>query len=280
MQDTVFCEKIEQLFNSSSKPCVMGILNITPDSFYDGGKYLMEGDWLGQTAQMITEGATLIDVGACSSKPGAADISEEDELERLIKVIKSIRKHFPEVLISVDTFRAKVAQKAVEEGANIINDISGGTMDAAMYATVAKLNVPYILMHIQGTPKTMQQQPIYTNVVNEVYAFFENKLRELTQMGVSKIIIDPGFGFGKTLEHNYSLLKQLNKFTALGVPILVGISRKSMVYKLLDTSPDNALNGTTVVNTIAIQNGAKILRVHDVKAANEVIKIADYILKC
>ena len=278
-QDTVFYEKVEQIFNHNSPPLIMGILNVTPDSFFDGGKFTSEIQWLEHTQQMIDEGADIIDIGAYSTRPGATDVSEKDEMERLVNVIKSVRKQFPEVLISADTFRASIASKAIDAGANIINDISGGTMDELMFLTIAKLKVPYILMHIQGTPKTMQQNPHYENVTENVFAFFTSKLKELKDLGVSKVILDPGFGFGKTLEHNYQLLENLEKFNSIGLPLLVGFSRKSMVCKLLKVKPEGALNGTSVLNTIALEKGAKILRVHDVKEAREAVMIVEYFKK-
>lgn len=278
-QDTVFYEKIEQIFNHNSPPLIMGILNVTPDSFFDGGKFTSEIQWLEHTQQMIDEGADIIDIGAYSTRPGATDVSEQEEMERLAKVIKSVRKQFPEVLISADTFRASIASKAIDAGANIINDISGGTMDEMMFSTIAKLKVPYILMHIQGTPKTMQEKPQYENVTEDVFTFFTSKLKELNDLGVSKVIFDPGFGFGKTLEHNYQLLENLEKFNSIGLPVLVGFSRKSMVCKLLKIKPEDALNGTSVLNTIALEKGAKILRVHDVKEAKEAVMIVEYFKK-
>lgn len=279
LQDTAFSQKIEQLFNEQTKPLVMGILNSTPDSFFDGGNYLLEAEWLAHAKQMIAEGADIIDIGAYSTRPGAATISETEEAERLIPVIRSVRKEFPELLISADTFRATIAEKAIEAGANIINDISGGTMDENMFDTVAKLQVPYVLMHIQGTPQTMQQNPTYENVTEEVFNYFTDKIRELKKLGFEKIILDPGFGFGKTVEHNFQLMNVLEKFNSLNYPLLVGFSRKSMINKVLNTKPENALNGTTILNTIAIQKGAKILRVHDVKEAKEVVKMSEYLKK-
>lgn len=278
-QDTVFYEKVEQIFNHNSPPLIMGILNVTPDSFFDGGKFTSEIQWLEHAQQMVDEGADIIDIGAYSTRPGATNVSEQDEMERLVNVIKSVRKQFPEVLISADTFRASVALKAIDAGANIINDISGGTMDDNMFSTIAKLKVPYVLMHIQGTPKTMQEKPQYENVTEDVLAFFTSKLKELKDLGVSKVILDPGFGFGKTLEHNYQLLDDLEKLNSLGFPVLVGFSRKSMVCKLLDIRPKEALNGTSVLNTIALKKGAKILRVHDVKEAREATRIVEYFKK-
>ena len=276
-QDTVFYEKIEQIFNSNSTPLIMGILNVTPDSFFDGGKFTSEDKWLKQCQLMLDEGVDIIDVGAYSTRPGANDVTEDEEMERLVKVIGSVRKQFPEMLISADTFRSSVARQAIEAGASIINDISGGTMDDAMFATISLLNVPYVLMHIKGTPQTMQQRPEYEDVTEDVFAFFTRKTEELKVMGVSKVIIDPGFGFGKTLEHNYQLLEDLEKFNSIGFPLLVGFSRKSMINKLLGVKAEESLNGTTVLNTIALQKGAKILRVHDVKEAKEAVKIIEYL---
>jgi dihydropteroate synthase len=273
VQDTAFYQKIKSVFNPRSSPLVMGILNSTPDSFFDGGKYTTEEDWILRAEQMIDEGADIIDIGACSTRPGAKDVSETEESERLIPVIRSVRKNFPEILISVDTFRASIAEKAVEAGASMINDISGGTMDEKMFATVAKLQVPYVLMHIQGRPQTMQLNPHYENVTQEVYDYFEEKINALKKLGFDKIILDPGFGFGKNVEHNFQLLKNLEKFQSFDFPILVGFSRKSMINKVLNTKPENALNGTTILNTIAIEKGATILRVHDVKEAKEVVKM-------
>lgn len=275
-QDTVFYQKTDRIFARDTAPMLMGILNSTPDSFFDGGLYTSEIKWLKKTADMIEGGADIIDVGAYSTRPGAVNITEEEELERLIPVITSIRKHFPEQLISVDSFRASVAEKAVEEGANIINDISGGTIDSAMFATVARLQVPYILMHIKGTPQTMQLAPSYENVVDEITFYFNERIKLLQELGFFKIIIDPGFGFGKTLEHNFQLFNNLNTFQSFNLPILAGISRKSMIHKVLNISSKEALNGTTVLNTLALTKGASILRVHDVKEAKEVIDLYAY----
>jgi dihydropteroate synthase len=276
-QDTFFSEKIEQIFKQNCSPLVMGILNVTTDSFFDGGKYNSEEAWLEQTKKMIDEGADIIDIGAYSTRPGAKVIQEHEELKQLTNVITSIRKKFPTILISADTFRASIAEKAVEAGANIINDISGGTMDNCMFETIAKLQVPYILMHIQGTPETMQANPQYKNVVEEMYDFFKERLIVLKELGVEKIILDPGFGFGKTVEHNYQLLKNLDKFQSLNCPILTGFSRKSMINKLLNITPKDALNGTSILNTIALEKEAKILRVHDIKQAKEVVKIYNFL---
>lgn len=257
-------------------PAVMGILNVTPDSFFDGGKYNDEKSILHQTEKMLSEGATLIDIGACSTRPNATLVSEEEEMKRLLTAIQIVRKRFPDAIISADTFRSNVARHAVSEGANLINDISGGTIDKNIFDVIGKLQIPYILMHIQGTPQTMQQEPRYTKVVAEVINYFENRIRLALSKGIEQIIIDPGFGFGKTVEHNYELLKNLSAFKRFGFPILVGLSRKSMLNKILGTTPETALNGTTVANTIALLNGTNILRVHDVKEAMEAMKIVNF----
>jgi len=254
-------------------PRVMGILNITPDSFFDGGAYKNESEILQQVEKMRSEGATFIDIGAYSSRPGATHISEKEELQRIVPIIKLLVTHFPDILISVDTFRSMVAKKSIEAGAAIINDISGGTMDVNMFTTVAALQVPYIIMHMLGTPQNMQQNPQYDAVTKEVTSFFAEQLFKLHQLKVNDVLIDVGFGFGKTVEHNYELLKNLALFKSLDAPILVGISRKSMLYKPLELTPKTALNATTSANTIALLNGANILRVHDVKEAMEAIKI-------
>ncbi|SOU86203.1 Dihydropteroate synthase [Tenacibaculum dicentrarchi] len=254
-------------------PKVMGILNVTPDSFFDGGKYKDEQAILSQTAKMLADGATFIDVGAYSSKPGAKEVSELEELARIIPVIKLLVRTFPEIIISVDTFRSEVAKQSVQAGAALINDISGGVLDAKMFETVAKLQVPYIMMHMQGTPQNMQLNPVYTDIVKEVILFFATQLAKLRALKVNDVIIDVGFGFGKTTTHNYELLQKLSLFESLEVPILTGVSRKSMLYKLLDILPADALNATTVANTIALLNGTNILRVHDVKQAVEAVKI-------
>jgi dihydropteroate synthase len=256
-----------------SSPKVMGILNITPDSFYDGGKYKNELEFLTQTEKMLHEGATFIDVGAYSSRPGAVHISEKEELSRILPVIDLLMKYFPEIILSVDTFRSEIAQKTIENGAAIINDISGGKMDENMFQTVADLQVPYILMHMLGTPQNMQQNPVYEDVTIDIIAFFSKQIYKLHQLKVNDIIIDVGFGFGKTMKDNYVLLSNLSLFKQLDVPILAGISRKSMLYKPLKIAAKEALNATTVANTIVLLNGASILRVHDVKEAVEAIKI-------
>ena len=258
-----------------SIPKVMGILNITPDSFYDGGKYKNKSEILIQTEKMLSDGATFIDIGAYSSRPGAKHISEEEELERIIPVVKLLIEKFPGILISVDTFRSKVAKETIEIGAALINDISGGKMDENMFKTIAELQVPYILMHMQGTPQNMQKNPSYENVTKDLISFFAAQIFELRQLQVKDVIIDVGFGFGKTLAHNYQLLKDLALFKSLDTPVLAGISRKSMLYKPLNSSAQEALNATTSANTIALLNGANILRVHDVKEAVEATKIVN-----
>jgi dihydropteroate synthase len=258
-------------------PVVMGILNITPDSFYDGGKFNTDKQILKAIEQMIAEGAHLIDIGAVSTRPGASIVSEDEELNRLIPVIRMISQHFPEILLSVDTFRNQVAREAIAAGGHLINDISGGTMDPGIFYAIADLKVPYILMHMQGTPATMQQNPEYDDVIGEILDFFKTQLNKLALLGVHhNIILDPGFGFGKTVEHNFQILKSLKRFTATGYPILTGISRKSMINRVLNTRPEHALNGTTALNVIALLNGASVLRVHDVKEAVEAVKLVDY----
>lgn len=259
---------------SLREPRIMGILNVTPDSFYAESRTPDEADIEARVEKMMAEGVDMIDIGAYSSRPGADDVSVEEEMRRLRVGLRCVRKLFPEVPVSVDTFRADVAKMAIEEGgADIINDISGGTMDRQMFRTVARLGVPYILMHIQGTPQTMQAAPQYENVRREVMLYFTERIDRLQQMGVNDIIVDPGFGFGKTVAHNYELMAHLEDFHELERPLLVGISRKSMIYKLLGGSPQTALNGTTVLNTVSLEKGAHILRVHDVKEAVEAKKM-------
>ncbi len=258
---------------SLEKPMVMGILNLTPDSFFDGGKYHGVDAALMQAEKMLREGAAFIDVGGMSSRPGAEIIGVEEELQRVLPVIEALHENFPEAIVSIDTFRAKVAHESVQAGAHLINDISAGNMDKAMFQTVAALDVPYIMMHMQGSPSTMQTAPQYENVVREVLDFFIQKTGELRQLGVKDIIIDPGFGFGKTVEHNYQLLKNMHVFQMLELPLLAGISRKSMICKVLKVKPENALNGTTALHVIALQQGAKILRAHDVKEAIQTIQL-------
>jgi len=254
-------------------PKVMGILNITPDSFFDGGNYTNHAAILNQVEKMLLEGVTFIDIGAYSSKPGAEFVSEEEELARLLPVIELILAKFPETLISVDTFRSEVAKQAIAKGAALINDISAGLLDDKMLETVAQLQVPYIMMHMKGNPQTMQSLANYEDVVKEVLFYFSERINAARSFGLNDIIVDPGFGFAKTLEHNYEIMQKLAYFSILEMPILVGVSRKSMVYKLLESTPQEALNGTTVLNTVALQKGAAILRVHDVKEAVECIKI-------
>ena len=256
-----------------STPKVMGILNLTPNSFYDGGKYSDEKNILSKVAQMISDGATFIDIGAYSSKPNAEFVSEAEEINRLKPVFPLLKKHFPEVLLSVDTFRANVAKFAVNEGVALVNDISAGSLDAEMMKTVAKLRVPYIMMHMKGTPQTMQSFATYENMVKEMLFYFSEKIGQAKSFGINDVIIDPGFGFAKTISQNFELMNNLELFKMLELPVLVGVSRKSMIYKTLDTTPEFALNGTTVLNTIALQKGANILRVHDVKEAVECVKI-------
>lgn len=258
---------------------IMGVLNATPDSFYDGGYYSGVENQLRQVEKMLKEGADFIDIGGASTRPGAEDISPDEELSRTIPLIEIILREFPNSLLSIDTWRSRVAREAVFAGAAIVNDISGGTDDPEMLQTVAGLQVPFICMHKQGNPKTMQANPQYEDVTKEVIQFFSFKLDELKEIGIHDVILDPGFGFGKTLEHNYELLKKLHVMRMLGCPIMAGVSRKSMINKIIKTKPENALNGTTVVNTLAVWQGADILRVHDVKQAREVYKIVNYYLE-
>ena len=260
-----------------SKPAIMAILNLTPDSFYGQSRINTIDEALKRTAIFIKEGAQFIDLGAYSSRPGANHVSEAEELERLIPIVEAISKEFPEILISIDTFRAKIAEAAVVSGAHLINDISAGNLDLTMFETIAKLQVPYLMMHMKGTPQNMQENPTYENVTNEVLTYFMEKVSQLRKLGVKDIIIDPGFGFAKTIDHNYKLLQEMESLTILGLPILVGFSRKSMITKVLEIKNEEALNGTTVLNTISLQKGATILRVHDVKAAMECIKLVDMI---
>ena len=255
------------------QPKIMGILNLTPDSFYDGGKFNGEDRALEQTEKMIREGAFFIDLGACSTQPGADEISEEEEKKRLYPILEKLIQNFPEQHFSIDTYRSAVAAGSLARGAAMINDISGGQFDPLMMETVGKHNAPYVLMHILGTPKEMQKNPKYDNVVQEVLYYFSERVQQAYSIGINDVIIDPGFGFGKTLEHNYELLKNLELFQSLELPMLVGISRKSMIYKKLSISPDEALNGTTVLNTLALSKGANILRVHDVKETKESIDL-------
>lgn len=255
------------------RPKVMGIINLTPDSFYEGSRISSVDGALQQAEKMLNYGATFLDLGAYSSRPGADDISVQKEMDRLLPVVETIAKQFPDAIISVDTCRAKVAETAVNSGAHIINDISGGSLDAEMFVTVAKLNVPYILMHMKGTPKTMNLLANYGDLFGEVYDYFIDKCHQLRQLGVNDVIIDPGFGFAKIGHQNYELMGRLQELNALQLPVLVGVSRKKMIQNLLGVASEDALNGTTILNTIALTKGANILRVHDVKEAVEAIKV-------
>ena len=259
---------------------VMGILNITDDSFFDGGAYLNKNKMLEKCGKMLLEGASIIDIGAQSSRPRAKPIDFEVEKERLLIAITNIKHHFPDIIISVDTYNSSIAKSCIKNGADIINDISAGEIDKEMLEVVAELDVPYIMMHMQGTPENMQENPQYKNVTNDVLGFLERKIKQLKAKGFEQIIIDPGFGFGKTMEHNYELLNNLKCFEKFGFPILVGASRKSMIYNILDGNAETALNGTTAINVMALQNGANILRVHDVKEAVECIKIVNFAKSC
>ena len=262
-----------------STPKIMGILNVTPDSFYDGGMFDSNKKILDHVEKMLTDGADIMDVGGYSSRPGAKEVKLKDEIKRVVPTIELIKKEFNETTISVDTFRSEVALQAVNSGASIINDISGGDLDPNMFNCVAELNVPYIIMHMQGNPKNMQNNPLYENIIVEIIENLSKKVFKATEAGVIDVIIDPGFGFGKTIEHNYKILSELSFFKELDCPILVGLSRKSMIYSLLEEKPENVLNGTTCLNTVSILNGANILRVHDVKEAKEVVKLTNFLNK-
>lgn len=278
-KDTFFCPKrtlnLRGKIMNLSSPLVMGIINITPDSFYDGGKFQSTWQVVKHAEQLLSEGAAILDLGAASTKPGAELVTAAEEKERLLPVIKGILRRFPEAILSIDTYNSETAIMAIEEGAHMINDISAGNIDAAMFDTIARLQVPYVIMHMQGTPANMQQNPVYKDMIKEISAFFSERTQRLNQMGVNDIIIDPGFGFGKTIEQNYQLLNQLDFFRVFDLPVLVGVSRKSMINRVLGTTPEDALNGTTVLNTIAAQKGASILRVHDVRQAMEAVKIVE-----
>ena len=264
-----------------SEPQVMGILNVTPDSFYAGSRSETEKDIVQRLHQIIDEGASIIDIGGYSSRPNAEHISAEEEMNRLRNGLEIIRKHSPNAVVSVDTFRADVAKMCVEEyGVAIINDISAGQMDEEMFPTIARLGIPYIIMHMKGTPQDMQMNPQYDHFLKEIFYYFSEKVQKLRDLGVKDIILDPGFGFGKTLEHNYELMNHLEEFSLFELPLLVGVSRKSMIYKLLETTPEEALNGTTALHTIALLKGTNILRVHDVKEAVESIKIVQKMKTC
>jgi dihydropteroate synthase len=257
-----------------SSPIVMGILNVTPDSFFDGGKYKTEKKVLKRAEDILEQGGSVIDIGALSTQPGSQAISTKEEIDRLLPAVKAVKKSFPEAFVSIDTYRSWVALKVIEDcGPCMVNDVSGGNFDAHMFDTIGKLDVPYILMHMQGTPLKMQDDPEYEDIIKDISLFFTERVKRLTKAGVKDVIIDPGFGFGKTLEHNYELLNRLDSFKVFQLPLLVGVSRKSMIYKLLGNNPEEALNGTSVVNTLALMGGTDILRVHDVKEAIEAVRI-------
>ena len=258
-----------------STPKIMGILNITPNSFYDGGIYSLEKNAIAQVEKMLKEGATFIDIGAYSSKPNAEFVSQEEELIRIIPVVKAILKEFPVALLSIDTFRSTVAQECLNNGAALINDISAGSLDEKMMEVISKYNIPYIMMHLRGTPQTMQNQTNYDNLIKEMITYFSDKVNKARSLGINDLIIDPGFGFAKTTDQNYEILSNLELFKILELPILAGVSRKSMIYKPLGVTSNDALNGTTVLNTIAISKGANIIRVHDVKEALECVKLCE-----
>tara|TARA_B100000446_G_C10532338_1_gene334175 strand:+ start:74 stop:898 length:825 start_codon:yes stop_codon:yes gene_type:complete len=256
-----------------STPKVMGILNVTPDSFYDGGRYKDENSILNQVETMLNQGATFTDIGAYSSRPNADFVSEDEELQRIVPIVRLLVKHFPEIIISVDTFRSEVAKQTIKAGASLINDISAGFLDEKMLQTVANLSVPYIMMHMRGTPQTMQTLTDYDNLTKDVNFYFSERISKARALGIVDLILDPGFGFAKTTQQNFELLNQLELLNIADLPLLVGVSRKSMIYKTLDTTAQNALNGTTALHMIALQKGAKILRVHDVKEAKECITL-------
>ena len=263
-----------ELWNLSESPVVMGILNITPDSFYSGSRKQTEQDIIGRVHQILSEGGAIVDIGAQSSNPKSPFLSANEELERLRFAMPAINREFPDLVMSMDTFHADVARCAVEEyGVAIVNDVSGGQIDENMFQTIASLHVPYILMHMRGVPQTMQQFTEYDDLIQDIFYYFSQKIAELRQLGVCDVIVDPGFGFSKTVAQNYELMKQLDKFKIFDLPLLVGISRKSMIYRLLDISPEHSLNGTSVLNTYALEHGANILRVHDVKEATEAVTI-------
>ena len=264
----------EKLLDLSS-PVIMGILNVTPDSFYDGGFYDNEKKVLSQVKKMIDEGARIIDIGGYSSRPGADDITANLELERVLPIVKLIKENFPEVLISIDTFRSEVAKQCVKNGADIVNDISGGSLDSKMFEIVADLGVPYIMMHMRGNPSNMMNKTNYENVINEIEEYFKQKIELAKSFGVNNVIIDPGFGFSKTTDQNFEILNNLNILNKLDRPLLIGVSRKSMIYKTLGISPIDSLNGSTVLHTISLLKGAKIIRTHDVKEARECIQLVN-----
>jgi dihydropteroate synthase len=278
-KSTFFSSKRIFEFNGKTmdftRPKVMGILNVTPDSFYKGREAWRHGGM----ERIVAEGAYIIDIGAVSTRPGAVEVSVEEEKRRLIPVLKETRRRYPDIIISIDTYRAEIAAIAAAEGADMINDISGGTMDPGMITAIIRLGIPYIIMHIQGVPGTMQVNPVYENVTEEVAGFLLGQAKKLEAHGHHRIILDPGFGFGKTVEHNYSLLNSLDQLAGTGYPVLAGISRKSMINRVLGTKPEEALNGTTVLNTIALLKGATILRVHDVREAVEAVKLMGMVIK-
>jgi dihydropteroate synthase len=280
-KDKVFYSKNTLNVNGNildlSTPIIMGILNVTDDSFYDGGRFLDEKTITNQVEKLIYDGADIIDIGGYSSRPGAKHIDEESEFHRLSKGLKFIRTISPDIPVSIDTFRSQIAMKCLDLGANLVNDISAGELDSQMFHVVAKYQVPYIMMHMVGVPQNMAQHTHYDDLLIEIKNYFIKKLRQLTQFGVKDVIIDVGFGFSKTVDQNHELLKNLRLYQSLNVPILTGLSRKSMIYKVLETSPEQALNGTTVLNTLALLKGAKLLRVHDVKEAKEIVKLLKYI---
>ena len=262
-----------------STPCIMGVLNLTEDSFFDGGKYVSQIQIQNRVKEIYLEGAKIIDIGACSSKPGSKPIEENKEIDKLLEAIKIIKETSPDLIISVDTFRANVARECINYGAHIINDISAGELDSKMLETIVDLNVPYVMMHMQGKPLDMQENPRYENIIDEIIKFFEKKILLLNEQGFKKIIIDPGLGFGKNIQHNFQIVNNIEEFHTLGYPILLGASRKSMIYNLLNISASEALNGTTIINTIALLKKTSILRVHDIKEAVECIKLTEMTLK-
>lgn len=276
-ESAIDCGNIRLKF---SEPLVMGILNVTPDSFYDGGRYKGQNSILQRAGQMLLEGAHIIDLGGCSTRPGAAKVTLNEELRRILPAVSLIRKEYPQVILSVDTFRSEVACRVVEEiGPCIINDISGGTMDKRMYSAIGELKVPYVMMHIKGTPQTMQKNPQYDDLMGEIVQFFKKRVKLLKEKGVENVILDPGFGFGKDIGHNYKIMTSLNEFQQFNLPLLAGVSRKSMIFKLLGNNPQECLNGTTALNMVALMGGANILRVHDVKEAVEAVKIYNALKK-
>ncbi len=257
-----------------AQPVVMGIINVTPDSFFDGGKYKTDKKVVKRAEEILEQGGTVIDIGAVSTQPGKEGISTKDEIDRLLPAVKAVRKEFPDAFLSIDTYRSWVALKVIEEcGPCIVNDVSGGNFDVHMFDTIGKLGVPYVLMHMQGTPLKMQENPVYEDIIRDISLFFTERVKQLTKAGVKDVIIDPGFGFGKLLEHNYELLNRLDSFKVFQLPLMVGVSRKGMIYRLLGSNPEEALNGTSVVNTLALMGGADILRVHDVREAVEAVRI-------